>query len=798
MQFKRLLLLTMAACFTFTGCNEVKNIDSNESIDSSSQTEIAEQLDTMQPADDDPLTAQVKVEKLDLGVKDVGMSEFFYTDNGYGMFIFPQTSYDAVFAEYSKDFQLISENKLTLPAPQDDYYYTGGLYVYAENKLYSLATMEWHNGMKPYVYSNNQEDFDWETYNSEMKLRYMFCTYSTDGTLIDAVALEDLSDNFDTYLMPMQFYIDNGEAYITLDSGRILRFNKKDGSAEEIYSLADKYKGSYGCDLQLFKDRDGKTLLFTAFHDSKSDTLRYIVSVDEFDLQTGKTGANVFTPKENSISGSDIYFIGGYGDYRFCIVDDKNITAYKYDGSEEVLLEWKKSDLQISPVQLLDDNSMIYRDQGETGAEFNKLIRKRKSELNEKLVIEVMVVSSSYDFTKIVNEYNRSQSKYRIEAEELLKFDNPNDYEMIKEKSEKEFQMKLLKGEAPDIIVTDDYNKIFEYGSMGALTDLYSFMENDTEMNKSVFLPNILQAAETSNGELFGIPTQFMVETVLAKSKFCDKENWTMEDMISAYENTETVVYKWTYRREMLHTFLKGMDFVDEKNGTCSFNSEDFIKLLEFCKRFPSEEVREHDKVMTPEEEELNEFMFNQFRRYMNDEDIAKPTTVHARDVGIMFDRGQWFNEKITLVGYPSNDGNGTKLKLKDSFAITSNCENKEAAWDFIKYCFEYSTTLPVTEKEFKEAVDGWTEMKDIYDESGHGYYEDFSGIKIYPMTEEERDNLEQAIRNATTIAPSEDSAINNIIFEEAEAFFADAKTAEETAEIIQNRAEILVSEQSW
>ena len=87
MQFKRLLLLTMAACFTLAGCSETKE---NSTNDSSSQTEIAEQLDTTQPADDDPLTAQVKVEKLDLGVTDVGMSEFFHTENGYGMFVFPQ------------------------------------------------------------------------------------------------------------------------------------------------------------------------------------------------------------------------------------------------------------------------------------------------------------------------------------------------------------------------------------------------------------------------------------------------------------------------------------------------------------------------------------------------------------------------------------------------------------------------------------------------------------------------------------------------------------------------------------
>ena len=70
--------------------------------------------------------------------------------------------------------------------------------------------------------------------------------------------------------------------------------------------------------------------------------------------------------------------------------------------------------------------------------------------------------------------------------------------------------------------------------------------------------------------------------------------------------------------------------------------------------------------------------------------------------------------------------------------------------------------------------------------------------MKVYPLTQEERENIEEYIRNTTALLPSEQTALNDIIYEEAEVFFADARTAEETAAIIQNRAEILVSEQSW
>jgi ABC-type glycerol-3-phosphate transport system substrate-binding protein len=803
MKFKRLLLLTMAACFTLAGCSETKE---NSTNDSSSQTEIAEQLDTTLPADDDPLTAQVKVEKLDLGVTDVGMSEFFHMENGYGMFVFPQTSYDAVFAEYSKDFKLVSENKLTLPAPQDDYYYTGGLYVYAENKLYSLATMEWHNGMKPYVYSDNQEDFDWETYNSEMKLRYMFCTYSTDGTLIDAVALEDLSDNIDTYLLPKQFYIDNGEAYLTLDNGSILHLNKEDGSISEIYSV-DENIAQYGdCQLQLYKDRDGKTLLYSSIPVNDTLDADYVVTVNEFDLQTGKLGENLFNPQGEAFAFENNYmmFLDGCGDIRFAILNSDNITAVKYDGSEEVILDWTKSNLEVSSVQLLDEGTMLYSDWGEYGIEMNLLKRKRQSELKETPVLDLMVISSWSDMPALINDFNRSQSDFRVEAEFLtVDAENSEEYEKAMEQAEKEFKMKLLTDDAPDLVITLDPETIFNYGNKGAFADLYALMENDAEMNKSAFLPNILKAYESENGELYGIPSQFEIDTVIVKSKFCDKENWTMNDMISTYDNakSEHDIYKWYDRQRILELFLRGIDFVDEKNGTCSFNSSEFIEMLKFCKRFPTKlDIPEKDYDNPAQMELLDNYYYSQSQKYITDEDLIYSGSFgSAGSIGgsYSYAKASMGGEDVTFVGYPSNNGNGTKLATKDNIAISSKCENKEAAWAFVKSFLSQKTQyIPVLEEKFEKTLDGWKELGG-FGNSGAGYYED-DGYKVYPLTQEERDYFESLIRSLTTLSPTRSTSLNDIIFEEAEAFFADDKSAEETAEIIQNRAEILVSEQSW
>ncbi len=820
MQFKRLLLLTMAACFTFTGCTEVKNIDSNESIDSSSQTEIAEQLDTTLPEGEDALTAQVNIEKLELdfdsiGITDVGfstgMSEFFHTDNGYGVFLFPSGPCEIIFAECSEEFQFISGNKLTIPAPQDDYYYTGGIYVYSDNKLYSFVTMEWHNGMKPYAYSDNQENFDWDAYNAESDSRYMLCTHSMDGTLIDAVVMNGLRDSeyYDEYnniISVDQFYIDNGEAYIALDSGSILRLNKEDGSISEIYSV-DENTAQYGdCQLQLYKDRDGKTLLYSRIPVNDTLDVDYVVTVNEFDLQTGELGENLFNPQGEAFAFENNYmmFLDGCGDIRFAILNSENITAVKYDGSEEVILDWTKSNLEVSSVQLLDEGTMLYRDWGENGIEMNLLKRKRQSELKETPVLDLMVISSWSDMPALINDFNRSQSDFRVEAEFLtIDVSDPAEYEKAIEQAEKEFQMKLLTDDAPDLVITLDSETIFNYGNKGAFADLYTLMENDAEMNKSSFLPNILKAYESENGELYGIPSQFEIDTVMVKSKFCDKENWTMNDMISTYDKAESEydIYKWYDRQQILELFLRGMDFVDEKSGTCSFNSSEFIEMLKFCKRFPTKlDIPEKDYDNPAQMELLDNYYYSQSQKYITDEDLIYSGSFgSANSIGgsYSYAKASMGGEDVTFVGYPSNNGNGTKLAAKDNIAISSKCENKEAAWAFVKSFLSQKTQyIPVLEEKFEKTLDSWKELGG-FGNSGAGYYED-DGFKVYPLTQEERDYFEKLIRSLTTLSPTRSTSLNDIIYEEAEAFFADAKTAEETAEIIQNRAEILVSEQSW
>ena len=74
--------------------------------------------------------------------------------------------------------------------------------------------------------------------------------------------------------------------------------------------------------------------------------------------------------------------------------------------------------------------------------------------------------------------------------------------------------------------------------------------------------------------------------------------------------------------------------------------------------------------------------------------------------------------------------------------------------------------------------------------------YDDFD-MDIYAATQEDVDAVKKIIDSAEICAGSVNEELTNIITEETAPFFKGQKTAKETADIIQNRIQIYVKENS-
>lgn len=111
---------------------------------------------------------------------------------------------------------------------------------------------------------------------------------------------------------------------------------------------------------------------------------------------------------------------------------------------------------------------------------------------------------------------------------------------------------------------------------------------------------------------------------------------------------------------------------------------------------------------------------------------------------------------------------------------------------------FGFPLKKSALEEQFQE------DMKQEYepDENGNlvesvklNYGYDSVSFEIYAANQEEVNAVRDIITSAERLNGSANEAVYNIISEEAGAFFAGQKSAEETAKIIQSRIEIYVKE---
>jgi ABC-type glycerol-3-phosphate transport system substrate-binding protein len=227
--------------------------------------------------------------------------------------------------------------------------------------------------------------------------------------------------------------------------------------------------------------------------------------------------------------------------------------------------------------------------------------------------------------------------------------------------------------------------------------------------------------------------------------------------------------------------------FVDYASGTVSFDSDSFIKILEICGELSSEHANRDESVVTIES--IKDFMEVQYYD-------AK------------------YDGNAEILGFPTTDGvtSGNVLNnLFDAYAIPQNAPHKDAAWNFIKLCLseEYqlssyvnvsslSRYFPTNTIAMEQYVASDASALTCMDESGkeqeitnRGYY----AFEYHAATPEAIDTINNLIASISGTQKF-DYEIASIISEEAESYFAGDKSANEVAEIIQNRVQIYVSEQ--
>lgn len=411
---------------------------------------------------------------------------------------------------------------------------------------------------------------------------------------------------------------------------------------------------------------------------------------------------------------------------------------------------------------------------------------------------------------KLIEQFNEEDNGYVIETRDYSSYVVNEDGQWIAdEEKDKAFDIALTQDIANgeiDIFCDcyfDGAQKMDRLAAKGAFADLYPFMENDPDVNSSTLNEHILQLHET-DGKLYMLPTYYSVDTLIGQTRHVgDKENWTLDEFISHWEqmpegsriNGDTEKYG-VYLSIMWNA---AESCVDYENASVSFDSPEFIKTLEFCNTF--DDISGYKPEYDP-----NAVNFVTHRGI---------DTFHGFHTSILWNEE---NQPITLVGYPSDNGSGAFISTSSRFAISSliSEEKQQGAWKFIKryameeyqtehYCQFQTANINGEIKQMPYNFQGLPMNLNVYDkiakEAMEGKYNEkivsFSGVEqeVGWLTQDELDRLTNYINSIQNLTVSVDRDLEEIIREDILSYFNGEKTIEETIELIQNRASIMVSE---
>ncbi len=456
------------------------------------------------------------------------------------------------------------------------------------------------------------------------------------------------------------------------------------------------------------------------------------------------------------------------------------------------------------------------------GNEFELVLLNRipDEQMQEEIILTVGSVYSNYQLEEVIIDFNRQNTGVRLN---IKTYDNYNTEENDWQGGVTQLNADITMGKVPDILVLDSGLPVDSYYSKGVLTDLYPYMDGEENgIDRTKLMDNVLKACER-DGKLYSLIASFTLMSLAALPEYVGTEpGWTMTEMLDAVENVpDTMNVYYDYGRENLKNnmiqYCSDL-FVDWETGTTNFDSPEFIRLIEFLKKCPEKSVMQeyYDTVDYDnyDAQAEQEFYNNYEMRFYKKEALFADQYVSGFNAYNTIYRT--FGGDATLIGYPTNDENssGAIISPNMELGICAASPNRDSAWVFLKYLltsdefFENNwgfvlykdrnaKALAESEETYKDwyyqyTEEDWKRMEERYSPEYLQYMK--NSQTTYTI---EQGNLVNELLQGATKVYRQDSALMDIIDEELSTFFGGAKSAADTANVINSRARIYISENS-
>ena len=532
------------------------------------------------------------------------------------------------------------------------------------------------------------------------------------------------------------------------------------------------------------------------------------------------------------LCGDSYNLYPGSGEYQYYYSDYSNFYGY-VEGAEtgEKLFSWLDCDvdsqnLNQDDIAFLADGRVaaienIWSEDGNT-CSLLLMDRVDASTLPEKQELTLACMYLDWNLRSKIVRFNRSHDDVRIvvrDYSELISSGTVGNMTAAAEADPykdalQKLNTEILSGNVPDMLCTGNI-PVEQYAAKGILMDLWPLIDGDGELSRDDLMTHLFDCMSI-DGKLYSVTDSFSIQTAACKTSITgDRTSWSLEEALEALNGLEpgALIFGETDTKDgiLMQCLSFNLDnFIDWQNGTCSFNSPDFIEILNFANTFPKEFDWESYDWETAESE---------YSRLMSGKQLM--STCYLSSFSEVQVQSAYQGGDVTFIGFPSESGNGSCFMVNSGVSISTTCKNPEAAWSFVRellleenqserdawgfpsnrHAFEARAKEAMTPEyqidpaTGQPAIDPETGEKIEISNHGYGIGNDFS-IEIYSMKQEEYDAL-MALYERCSSVYSSDQEIMDIIMEEAAAFFDGQKTAEETANLIQNRLSLYISEQA-
>lgn len=437
-------------------------------------------------------------------------------------------------------------------------------------------------------------------------------------------------------------------------------------------------------------------------------------------------------------------------------------------------------------------------------------------------VITISVPASDRQLEMAISKFQEAHPGYRID---LQTYPSPDDTGSNNEAYVKNLNTRILSGKGPDIISVAGLPHD-KYVSKKILANLSDMMAGDKSFDMSKYYTNIFDALKTDNS-LYVLPTRFTFNVMMANQEILEKSSikiddshWTWNDFKSASEKVtqkevagagDRAALPGVSSMDMLNLFTGGSysNYIDADNKKASFTSGGFIDLLNTVKAFGDEKLV-NSNIQTD--------MVSVLDAAGRGSIVFYPCSI---DDYFMY----WFmksalNGHLSLYNIPSAGNSGSRTFTTNSlYAINKNSKHTEIAWEFLKVLLSDEIQSQALREEGAQgksgasndiSIGGFPINKTAQQQKAQLAIDTSKGmtrkirlkldgpgeISLSPaaMAQADIDYINKFISDLNTYANT-DPNIDKIIRDEAKAFFSGDKSAEETAELVQSRANTYLGE---